>query len=627
MGNKLLESANCKLQQGEYLAAKEIYEQLIEHEQNNPKIYHGLSITALKTHDLSGALDYIHQAIALNASDPTFHNTLGNIFIEQKQSLKARNAFIKAVNLNPRNVDFRFNLANCYFMEKNYNLAIEHFEQVLKLNSNHYASLRDLTFSYICVDSPENAYNLALTWNSFYPNSYEALYVKGLTLHLLNKIPEAICSFEQSLNIRQDYDEALTALGMCHKINGNLKMAQQYIKKSLEINSDNPKTLYCLATIYIQLGQPILAKELFISALNIDPEYIDPICGLGCLELLKHKDEKALSFFEQAMNLDPLNAEAKVLAATTLLKQEKFESGWKLLTKRVDSYNFKAAIPPKNLNYYQPWDGFPLEKGELLVWGEQGIGDQICFVNLINDIYQYVPKVIGLCDQKLLSLFTRSLPMCEWISDYKQLEQFNITHHIGMLDIAQFCRQSHEDFPNHVGYLVPDKNKVEYFKKKYEKAFPKKTLIGISWKTSNAESGYLRNIDLAHWSTLLEKKFVQFINLQYGNIEQDLCSINSKLYNSIFIDTEVDPLNNLDDFAAQMCSLDLVISIDNSTVHFAGALGVPVFNLLSINSDWKWFKDYPYSFWYPSMNIFRQQKQGNWDEVFTQINKTVELHN
>ena len=111
-----------------------------------------------------------------------------------------------------------------------------------------------------------------------------------------------------------------------------------------------------------------------------------------------------------------------------------------------------------------------------------------------------------------------------------------------------------------------------------------------------------------------------FVNLQYGNTKQEIeeyVSVQSDI--SIYLDDEIDPLKNLDDFATQVSILDLVISIDNTTVHMAGALGQKVWTLLPYTPDWHWMLNREDTPWYPSMKLFRRAHMNNWSNVFQQV--------
>ena len=114
-----------------------------------------------------------------------------------------------------------------------------------------------------------------------------------------------------------------------------------------------------------------------------------------------------------------------------------------------------------------------------------------------------------------------------------------------------------------------------------------------------------------------------YINLQYGDIQKEVEAFTNKSGIKIYYDKDIDPLEDLDDFAAQLSALDLIISTSNTTVHVAGALGKPVWTLLHYVPDWRWMLDRSDSPWYPSMTLFRPEKPGDWSSVFQQV--TVSL--
>jgi ADP-heptose:LPS heptosyltransferase len=110
-----------------------------------------------------------------------------------------------------------------------------------------------------------------------------------------------------------------------------------------------------------------------------------------------------------------------------------------------------------------------------------------------------------------------------------------------------------------------------------------------------------------------------FVSLQYGDCRADLEAVRRDVGVEILHDESVDPLKDLDDFAAQTAAMDLVISIDNSTVHMAGALDVPVWAMLPAVPDWRWMLDRSDSPWYPSVRLFRQATAGEWGPVIERV--------
>jgi hypothetical protein len=133
-------------------------------------------------------------------------------------------------------------------------------------------------------------------------------------------------------------------------------------------------------------------------------------------------------------------------------------------------------------------------------------------------------------------------------------------------------------------------------------------LIGVAWYTNNKETGRSRTIDLELFGALFARKDIQWVSLQYGAVSAP-----------IVVDQSVDQMLDIDRFAAQIAAMDLVITIDNSTAHLAGALGVPVWVLLPFAADWRWFRGREDSPWYPTMRLFRQPERGDWGSVMERV--------
>ena len=151
-------------------------------------------------------------------------------------------------------------------------------------------------------------------------------------------------------------------------------------------------------------------------------------------------------------------------------------------------------------------------------------------------------------------------------------------------------------------------------------------LVGISWKSTgiNRRRALLKSTVLEEWTSILSQQDCYFINLQYGDVKEELAQLQQQTGLIIYQDEEIDSLRNLDDFAAQVSALDLVISTSNTTVHVAGALGKPVWTLLSYIPDWRWMLEREDTPWYPSMRLFRQSETGDWPRIFAQVNSALE---
>ena len=145
---------------------------------------------------------------------------------------------------------------------------------------------------------------------------------------------------------------------------------------------------------------------------------------------------------------------------------------------------------------------------------------------------------------------------------------------------------------------------------------PPKLVVGIAWRSGNPTSGGRRTAELNLWQSILEVPGVRFVNLQYGDCADDIAGAAEAFGADIVNDDEVDPSGALDVYAAQIAAVDLVVSIDNSAVHFAGALGVPTLMLLNYEPDWRWFGADEGNPWYESVAHIRQDEPGVWAQPY-----------
>ena len=181
-------------------------------------------------------------------------------------------------------------------------------------------------------------------------------------------------------------------------------------------------------------------------------------------------------------------------------------------------------------------------------------------------------------------------------------------------------------FPNKGPYLLASSEKASQLREKYKNLTDGRFLVGISWKSINHSIEKEKNTILENWTPILSQKDCFFINLQYGNTEQEIRKYCSSTGTLIYTDQEINPLKNLDDFAAQISALDLVISISNTTVHMSGALGKKVWTLLPYVPDWRWMLKREDTPWYPNMKLFRQSQMHDWRDVFQRVSLTLELN-
>ena len=166
--------------------------------------------------------------------------------------------------------------------------------------------------------------------------------------------------------------------------------------------------------------------------------------------------------------------------------------------------------------------------------------------------------------------------------------------------------------------MISDEKQPDQFLSEYKRN-RESLLVGISWKSVNVQEGPKRSVGLEQWGPILNVTGVRFVSLQYGECSRELQAVYDRFGIEVLKDEKVNPLISLESFAAQVAAMDLVISVDNSTVHFAGALGIDVWTMLPSEPDWRWGLKGDKTRWYSTMRLFRQEKRGNWEPVISKI--------
>jgi len=270
------------------------------------------------------------------------------------------------------------------------------------------------------------------------------------------------------------------------------------------------------------------------------------------------------------------------------------------------------------------WNGEPLDGRTLLVWTEQGLGDEILLASMIPDVLERGAQCTLVCTNRLAPLFQHSFPSAKILTreDMKtDIAPARGAHYQASLSQLGFrLRPSFESFPQRKSYLKADEAEASALRTRYLQGSPDR-LVGIAWKSGNPQAGAEKSTPLTAWADILRVPGYRFVSLQYGDRTNALRELQEQTGLSITVDEDIRSDRDMRQFAAQVAAMDLVISVSNTTVHFAGALGVPVWTLLpsSVGRIWYWFLDRSDSPWYPSMRLFRQERGKDWSAVLESV--------
>lgn len=433
------------------------------------------------------------------------------------------------------------------------------------------------------TDILQNELGRIRNWYLQHPNHYRRqLLVLALVRHEHFSEAEALVTAALEVAHKTPPHELLLTLAHVYYCQNRFHESLACCQIVLECNSDSRDAHYAIAQNYNKLGLYSRAIAHYQKILLINPDDIDTHHSLAHL----------------------------------MLKTENFQKGWEHW-----EWRWAKSIENQIQNFNIPeWNGEPLKGKRLLVWTEQGIGDQIMFASTLPDLCELTPHIAWECNERLTPLFSRSWPSVNFIAQPttetgKPVIKLWPTsdYHIPAGSLCKILRNDANKFPHQAHFLQAPAADAERIEKNYRKRFPGKLLVGISWRggTGAGTNKYARSLSPPEMQPLKLLKNVQFINLQYGNTLEDRTAMKS-FGLDIYHDLEIDPLLNLDLQAAQIFALDLVLTVDNTTVHLAGALGTPTYLLLSTDPDWRWGLNAKESYWYPSVRFIRNPDPSGW---------------
>jgi ADP-heptose:LPS heptosyltransferase len=299
------------------------------------------------------------------------------------------------------------------------------------------------------------------------------------------------------------------------------------------------------------------------------------------------------------------------------LKLQDFEAGWSLYEwrwKRTEAFG-------NPLQSSKPlWK--PSKKQRVLLWCEQGVGDEVMFASLIPDLYSSSSKLIVLTDKRLIPLFRRSFPDdIDFRPSNEVVSETEYDSQISMGSVPLHFRQSIDSFKHSAqGWLSASTVKVKKLRSQLL-SDGSETLIGISWHSTNSKKSKARNkaIPLNQIAPFLHSSKVKLVSLQYGDVDHEIKKLLIDFGIKVIQVPEIDNMNDIDGLAALISACDEVVSIDNVTAHLAGSLGKQSKILLTSSCNWYWGQGQQNSYWYNSVHLYRQTKIGDWEHVIKQL--------
>lgn len=366
------------------------------------------------------------------------------------------------------------------------------------------------------------------------------------------------------------------------------------------------------ATLCKAVGETDEAQRTFEDVLRAHPTHIIALSNLAGLYMEDGAYEKAIPLFRQALTQDTANAHIKMQLAHALFRAGDFAAGWQMYEARFQAGVDIRPFAGKN------WKGEKTDAGQVLIWGEQGIGEHILYASMLADAAAACPAPILEVEPRLVPLFARSFPFAKVMAQTTppSASLNGIPWQVSFGGLGALYRKQEQDFPKRARYMQADAEKTAVLRQKYQKL--KKNggkIIGISWRSKPLRQGDPKSTSLAMWENILRQDGHVFVSLQHGDIADDI-KLGAANHWPLYVDADIDQQKSLDDFAAQVAAMDQVITVSNTTAHMAGALGIDTAVLLpkARGLMWHWFDSRADSPWYPSLRLLRQPIDGDWSQ-------------
>lgn len=451
-------------------------------------------------------------------------------------------------------------------------------------------------------------------------DNHEVLDLLGILYTQVEKYNDAEVYIKKAITIKPEvyYLENLASLYFKTK---NFNNAIEIYELLLKILPDSYENQFNLAMSYKNIGQWDKAEIAYHKAIEINPQSHESYFNLAYLCFNRNDVKGAVSCYENALRLKPDDWETAYFLSLAYMQDKNYKEGLKYFEQRLCK---QSAIVSQektypNLMKEKPiWNGQDLRDKILYTYYEAGFGDVLMFYRFMPELVSKCKKVIFKPQKELVPLFRENSYGAEIMQYFENEKDIYFDYHIPFLSLPLVLGKTEDNmFVHHDdGYLKANPAKVNFYKKNYFS--DNKFKIGIKWQ-GNTYYDVERVLKVQDFFRLFELPNTQFYSCQTYEGAEEFDKIQAK-YNVINL---APTFKDFSDTAAALENMDLIICNDTSLAHLAGAMKKPCFVLLPHVYNWRWHKDLTKCDWYDCLKIFHQSSNGNWIEVFENVEKEL----
>jgi tetratricopeptide (TPR) repeat protein/glycosyltransferase involved in cell wall biosynthesis len=597
-------------------------------------------------HHLADELDAAEKGYrAVLSIEPDFPEALNNLgaLIRPLDATAAHTLFERAVRARPGYAEALFNLGLSFMHAADLANAARTFRAVLAVDPHHGRAWCEISSVFRGLGEFDAALEAAHRAVEILPGSPASHNNLGNVLLQTGRLTEARVAYEHALSVAPDYPEAMNNLGTTYRGMRRPDKAVPLFLRALELKPGYVDAMHNLAlglppgiegaesiegrlraevarapestdalgvlAVYLQeAGRFDEARDVAREVVGRDPGNVDAwtvlgICAAEALDL-----REAIRCYDRALEVDPRAGVVRWNRAIAFLGLGEYEEGWNGYEARWQLVNMAYD---RRLVDRAEWNGEALDGKTILVYAEQGLGDAIQFARFGAELKRRHrgARIVVECDRSLVSLFATA----EWADAViaRGDERPAFDTHVALLSLPRLLGATLDRLPTPLAFRPPRRPIASRIAKR-----DGELNVGIVWGGRSPNPALARrSIPLGLLAPLADIPNVRLHSLQIGDDSGQLarCSFRGRI-------NDLAPhINDFVDTASAMDELDLVVTIDTSVAHLAGALGIPVWVMLIRNADWRWLIDRPDSPWYPSARLFRQRDPGDWRAVAIEV--------
>ena len=546
---------------------------------------------------------------------------LGALYLQTQQADEAITTLQSARKLAPTRWDILNNLGTALAFKQRFAEAADAYRQAVKVKPDYTEALNNLGNALRDLGQSDEAiqcYSKVLQQD---PKHLPALANLGTLLRAAGRFDDAIQHYQKAAILFPNDFRIFNNLGNLLRESGRAAESIAHYERALQLNPNCVDAYINLGTAQRDLNKVDEAKASLDEALRLKPDSAEAHINYGALHQDSNDKAAAQAHYEKALNTMPDSVDAQWNTALIKLAQGDYSEGWRLHEVGLghDGKRGPATFHGRR------WQGEPLNGKRLLIWSEQGLGDSLQFIRYAEQCKAQGAHVMVLCPASLQRVLATNAHIDEVLIKARE-EDYD--YHVPMMSLPFMFGTMVDSIPAKTPYLHVS---AEY-RDKWAAKLPDSDAfkVGLVW-AGNPRKGQVnltqvdkrRSMALSHLMPLLdltqEAPSLQFYNLQMDEAAKQIDELGLK-------DKFINPMPHVSDFmdtAAIMDRLDLIISVDTSVVHLAGAMNKPVWVLSRHDACWRWLENREQSPWYPSARVFGQPSPGDWASVVEKVRQEL----